>query len=368
MKIAVITMQGVYNYGSALQTYASQKVLTRLGHEVEIIDYYPNRMRNYGSLKQIYTDAKPFHKSTWKCMMIAMCKYPSMIRLKKIFVPFSEKYFQKTMVYNSNSEICKNPPIADIYCTGSDQVWNDFLEGKFDETYFLNFVPSGAKKIAFSASFGRDNISDKELLPVKRLLEQYSAISVREESGLKILNHVDIALKRCVLDPTFLLKKEEWMLLATPIVEKDYILVYKLHEDSLVSEIAIEIAKKTGKKIIRISTDYLKRIKNGKTVVAPKVEEFVSYIANAAIVVTDSFHATAFSLNLNVPFVSVKWRMFNDRIETILSKVNLSDRSVSTIQDALEIYNKKINFEYVNQFLEKECADTVHFLEEVFVD
>ena len=89
----------------------------------------------------------------------------------------------------------------------------------------------------------------------------------------------------------------------------------------MTSEIALEIAKRTGKKVIRISSDYLKRIIRGKTIVAPRVEEFISYIANASLVVTDSFHATAFSLNLNVPFVSVKWKMFNDRIETILHKV-----------------------------------------------
>lgn len=365
MKLSLITMQGVYNYGSALQTYASQKILTQMGYEVEIVDYYPNRMRNYGSLKQLYTDAKPFHKNTWKCMAIAICKYPSMHKLKKVFVPFSENYFQKTAVYNSNLELCNNPPIADVYCTGSDQVWNDYLEGAFDKAYFLNFAPKGAKKIAFSASFGRDNINSNELTPVRKLLEQYSAISVREESGLKILNGIDVEKKKCVLDPTFLLKKEEWMSLATPIKEKDYILVYKLHEDSLTSEIAIEIAKGTGKRIIRLSSDYLKRIKGGTTIVAPKVEEFISYIANASLVVTDSFHATAFSLNLNVPFVSVKWKMFNDRIETILNKVGLSDRSVNTIQEALKIYNSEIDFGYTNQFLEKEAADTIRFLKEI---
>lgn len=365
MKLSLITMQGVYNYGSALQTYASQKVLTKIGYEVEIVDYYPNRMRNYGSLKQLYTDAKPFHKNALKCMIIAMCKYPSMCKLKKVFVPFSEKYFKKTIAYNSNFELCENPPLAEVYCTGSDQVWNDYLEGEFDKSYFLNFAPKEAKKIAFSASFGRDNISADELKNVKELLEQYNAISVREESGLKILNSIDVEKKKCVLDPTFLLKKEEWLSLAMPIKEKGYILVYKLHEDSITSEIAREIAKRTGKKIIRLSSDYLKRIKGGTTIVAPKVEEFISYIANASLVVTDSFHATAFSLNLNVPFVSVKWKMFNDRIETILSKVKLSERSVSTVQEALKIYNTEIDFEDTNRFLEKEVMDTNCFLKEV---
>ena len=364
MKLSLITMQGVYNYGSALQTYASQKILTDLGCEVEIIDYYPNRMRNYGSLKQLYTDAKPFHKNRWKCMAIAICKYPSMIKLKKVFEPFAEKYFNKTRVYNSNIELCNNPPVADVYCTGSDQVWNDYLEGTFDKSYFLNFVPSQTPKIAFSASFGRDDIQHEELASVRDLLEQYNAISVREESGLKILSEIDVENKTCVLDPTFLLSKEDWMSLSIPVEEKNYILVYKLHEDSLTSDIALEIAKRTGKKIIRISSDYLKRIKRGKTIVAPRVEEFISYIANASLVVTDSFHATAFSLNLNVPFVSVKWKMFNDRIETILHKVGLENRSVTTSQEALKIYDKEINFQITNQYLKKESAFTMQFLKE----
>ena len=194
MKLSLITMQGVYNYGSALQTYASQKILTELGCEVEIIDYYPNRMRNYGSLKQLYTDAKPFHKNRWKCMVIGICKYPSMIKLKKVFEPFAEKYFNKTRVYNSNIELCSNPPVADVYCTGSDQVWNDYLEGTFDKSYFLNFVPNQTHKIAFSASFGRDDLRHEELAPVRNLLEQYNAISVREESGKKILKNNIICL------------------------------------------------------------------------------------------------------------------------------------------------------------------------------
>lgn len=68
-------------------------------------------------------------------MVIAICKYPSMIKLKKVFEPFTEKNFRKTRVYNSNIELCNNPPVADVYCTGSDQVWNDYLEGTFDKEF-----------------------------------------------------------------------------------------------------------------------------------------------------------------------------------------------------------------------------------------
>ena len=90
----------------------------------------------------------------------------------------------------------------------------------------------------------------------------------------------------------------------------------------------------------------LKRIKGGKTIVAPRVEEFISYIANASLVVTDSFHATAFSINLNVPFISIQWKMFNDRIGTILRKTGFSSNTgydeipLSTIYDNFDSWVK----------------------------
>lgn len=362
MKISVITMQNVYNYGSALQSYATEKYFADKGYEVEFVNYYPNQMKRYGSVRQIYTDALAFHKNKIKSLIIAFCKYPSVKVLKKSFKPFSRKYFKLSEKFESKQAILNNPPQADIYCTGSDQVWNNTWDKNFDGAYFLDFAPKNKKKIAFSASFGRDDIPQEELAPVKDLLEEYSAISVREESGIEILRNIKNPVKACVLDPTFMLTRHEWLKLSCPVRKKGYILVYKLHEDSITSEIAAEIAKKTGKQVIRLSTDYLKRINCGKTIMAPKVEEFISYIANADLVVTDSFHATAFSINLNVPFISVKWRMFNDRIDTILKTTELQQRGVSNIEQALEVFANPIDFERVNRLIEDERKKTDEFM------
>lgn len=160
-----------------------------------------------------------------------------------------------------------------------------------------------------------------------------------------------------------MLTGDEWRALATEIPDKGYILVYKLHEDSIASEVALEIGKREGKQVIRISLDKMKRINGGKTVVAPKVTEFISYIANADLVVTDSFHATAFSIGLNVPFVSVQWKMFNDRIGTILNKTGLTERHVSGIDEAVKVYSKNIDFNTVNECLDRERKLTEEFLD-----
>lgn len=363
MKIDIITMHGVYNYGSALQTYATKTYLERKGHEVEIIDYYPGRMRHYGSISQLFRDANTFHHNAVKSAIISCVKYCSIPKLKRAFIPFATEHFLKTDKFESNEEIKKNPPKADVYCTGSDQVWNDYLERGFDSTYFLDFAPEEAKKIAFSASFGRDDIKPEELKTIQKYLNKYNAISVREDSGLQALTGTPVDLKACVLDPSFMLTGEEWKKLAPIISEKGYILVYKLHEDSIASEAALEIGKREGKPVIRISLDYMKRIKGGKTVVAPEVTKFISYIANADLVVTDSFHATAFSINLNVPFVSIQWKMFNDRIGTILKKTNLCERRAASVEEALMIYREKIDFDDVNMRLDHERELTDEFME-----
>ena len=363
MKIDIITMHGVYNYGSALQTYATKSYLERKGHEVEIIDYYPGRMRHYGSISQLFRDANTFHHNAVKSAIISCVKYCSIPKLKRAFIPFATEHFLKTDKFESNEEIKKNPPKADVYCTGSDQVWNDYLERGFDSTYFLDFAPEEAKKIAFSASFGRDDIKPEELKTIQKYLNKYNAISVREDSGLQALTGTPVDLKACVLDPSFMLTGEEWKKLAPIISEKGYILVYKLHEDSIASEAALEIGKREGKPVIRISLDYMKRIKGGKTVVAPEVTKFISYIANADLVVTDSFHATAFSINLNVPFVSIQWKMFNDRIGTILKKTNLCERRAASVEEALMIYREKIDFDDVNMRLDHERELTDEFME-----
>lgn len=364
MKISLLTMHGVYNYGSALQTYATITALQRLGHEVEILNYYPKRMKGYGSIQQLYTDAIAFHPK-WKSAVIALLKYSSMVSLKKVFTPFFEKYYKLSRKYESNNELMSDTPIADCYFTGSDQVWNDYLEGGFDRAYFLDFAPKGAIKIALSASFGRDDITPEELEPVADLLREYLAISVREESGLKTLSRVQVPTKKGLLDPTFLLTADEWRALSSPINESGYILLYQLHEDSIASKVASVIGEKRGISVIRISTNKIKKVKSGKTVFAPTVEQFVSYIDNASLVVTDSFHATAFSVNLGVSFVSIQWKMFNDRIGTVLRASGLSNRMVKTVDEALKIECEPINYEDVAGRINKKRKEIWAFLSQL---
>ena len=365
MKADIITMHMINNYGSVLQTYATCEMFRMVGIEPEIIDYYPERLVGYGSLKQLYIDAKPFHNSALKCLIVALVNWPSYKLQNRVFKPFVEEHIPLSRRYESIQELESNPPAADIYCTGSDQVWNNYLDAQkqFDRAYFLDFGDSNIKRISYAASFGRSNFSEQEKNVINTYLQKYDAISTREATGLKVIERCGVKQKQCCLDPTFMIPRERWSTLAKPIKHKKYILVYQLHEDSGTSNIAVELGKKMGLEVIRISTALHRRIRGGKTVMLPTVGEFISYIQKASLVVTDSFHATAFSINLNVPFISVKWKMFNDRIESILELTGLENRLISNSEEAKNVLNIEIDFDKVNLKLQEAVRESQDFFD-----
>lgn len=366
-KTSIITMQGVYNYGAVLQTVATCQVVRSLGSEPTVVDYNPPRMNDYGSLKQIYQEAMRFHHAPLKCMVIALLKYPAMKKAKKVFQTFCKAYIPLSRSYKNIKELKECPPEADIYMTGSDQVWNPFFEGGvFDEAYFLCYAPDDKKKVSFASSFGQDHLDVhdcKQFASIKKYLRRYDAISVREESGLNILKDIPVP-KEAVLDPTLFLRKEAWKKYMTPIREKNYILIYQLHESTFVSELARRIGEKTGKKVIRISTDYFKRIKGGKTAVVPSVGEFLSYFKSADLVVTDSFHGTAFSINFRIPFISVPSDRFNSRINNILHKTGLEKQLAKDVNHGLTLLDASWNIDWaaVDQKLEEERTKSMEFV------
>lgn len=365
MKADIITMHMINNYGSVLQTYATCEMFRMMGIEPEIIDYYPERLIGYGSLKQLYIDAKPFHNNPLKCLIVALVNWPSYKLQNRIFKPFIQEYIPLSKKYETIHELEVDPPKADIYCTGSDQVWNNYLDSKkqFDKAYFLDFGNDEVKRISYAASFGRSDFSEIEKSTIREYLERYSAVSTREITGLEIIKDSFFGLKECCLDPTFMIPRNKWHELMEPINHKKYILVYQLHEDSATSEIAVHLGEELGYDVIRISTALHRRIHGGKTIMLPTVGQFLSYINQAELVVTDSFHATAFSVNMNRPFISVKWKMFNDRIDTILDIVGLQYRSVNTLNEAKMAIQRKIDFDDVNSKIEVARKKSLNFFE-----
>lgn len=362
-KIGIITQHRVVNYGSMLQAYALQEKLVELGCESEIIDYYPERFTPLGMLKRIKEKSDKLKKHLSVRTAARIIIIPSyFIRFKMFFAFMKSKMNLTEKVYRTEEELNAEQFDYDVYCTGSDQVWNSGWNEKIEYPYFLSFAPDSARKISYAASFGKNELSEDEVEETKALLERYDAISLREISGVAILKGLGIDDAVNVLDPTLLLNGEEWRKISSKRFDNDeYIFVYNLNRNKVIDDYAENLSKKTGLKVKYISYQLHEAFRNGKMYCNPKVEDFLSLIDNAKYVVTDSFHATAFSLNFNTEFVIVYPGKYNTRLQSILEITGLTNRVAKNNND-LGIIENKIDFTAVNQILDSKREESLDWL------
>jgi len=362
-KISLITLQNVPNYGSVLQCYATEQIIKNMGYEVETLNYLPKRMTKLGMLENIKYKNQKLERSIFLRTIARIIIFPSYLLRFRIFKKFRDKYLNMTKkVYKKYSDILSNLPKADIYCTGSDQVWNSEWNDEIDKALFLNYVPDNKKRIAYAASFGKIELEASEKDKIKEMLKKYDRISLRESSGVNIVNDLGIKGAVNVVDPTLLLSGNEWRKITSNKYNYEkYILVYNLNRNKKIDNYAKNLSKKTGLKILYLSYQLHEFYKKGKMVCNPKVEDFISLIDNAEYVISDSFHATAFSLNLNTQFIIVYPGKFNTRLQSLLKLLDLENRVAINDSD-LRIIENKIDYKLVNKKMIKMRDESLNWL------
>lgn len=296
MKICTITCQNAVNHGARLQCYALVHWLQKQGHRVEVIDYRP----------ACSMDAKLWYWpglsiKRWAKLFLYYPERKRNIERRKSFDDFSTKYLPLTKhVYYSIEDLKKNPPLADLYIAGSDQIWNTTFPNGTDPAYYLDFGSIEIRRESFAASFATEQLKPGTESFVKENLTRFNKITVREQSALKILESLGIegTLQE---DPVFLLSASEWDEIAdgTGFGEK-YVLVYDFYLGDDIKKEAQRIAKEKGLKIYSICNSNLPYADKNFVFAGP--ETFVSLIKNASFVVSNSFHGTAFAMIYGVPF------------------------------------------------------------------
>lgn len=327
MKIDVITLHRVRNYGSSLQTLATQNFLEDLGCNVEIIDYYPERYTSFGLLKRLKYKSKKLEDNPVLLLAARMIISISYIKKKIVFDRFLKKYINCTPItYRSEEELKKDIPVADAYCTGSDQVWNSHWNEGVDAPFYLSFLPKSAYKFSYAASIGNAKLGKTEEMRVRPLLEQYRHITVRENVGVDIINAMLIEAQQ-MLDPTLLFCGEQWMKYTSrKYKEQKYVVTYNLHHDKRIDDFAFQLAKKNGLKVYNISYNLHDIVRKGTLKWCPTIEEYLGLICDAQYVVTDSFHATVFSILFHTRFMVIYPEQASSRIRSILSLLGLEER------------------------------------------
>lgn len=350
--ISIITLHNVRNYGSALQTLATQEVFERLGCRVDFINFI--RDEQVSIIKRIKRWCENY--SLLKKLICGPLLIPSFIKQDQIFKDFLKRRIHlQEKIYTTPEDFKDFPINADIYCTGSDQTWNSGWNNGIIGAMFLDFVPDSVKKIAYAASFGKPKLEEWEKDKTRQLLKRYDAISVRESNGVDICNGLGINGVVHLLDPTLQVEQGFWLKYAGERrIKEPYLLVYQLDATSDFDKFAKEYAKRKGLKLVRFCYRYFQMTRPGKPLVFPKIEDFASAIYYADTVVTDSFHATAFSINMNTDFISIYPQEYSTRIDSLLRLTHLEQRHLRSYDDFSLVDAPKIDFTEVNHILEKE--------------
>lgn len=333
-RVAIISRHAYPNYGSFFQAYALQCAIDEMGYDAFYINYQKKDEQSWRLALSSLKESK-MNTSIIRKIIYLILQAPNYLLMNKRFNNFHKRYLKLSKAYSSCSDIRKDLPEADIYMTGSDQVWNS-IHNKIDDTYFLSFIDESYYKVSYAASFGKDHIPKEEIENIRQNLLQFKHITVRESSGVSILNSLGLN-GQSVLDPVFLMSKEQWekLIKKSGQIYKKYILVYQLHSNEEFDGYVDLLCKEINMQVIRISTDYKQFKKTGRLSYLPEPSEVLMLFKDAELIITDSFHATAFSIIFNKNFQVILPFKNSSRLIDLLEMLDLEKvivRVFNTVQ------------------------------------
>lgn len=366
--IAILTLPLSTNFGGNLQAFALQKILLNMGFEVETLNYRQKMNSDIWKLlstfKQKIFFNKKIHHFFRNELHIIGANHEKFIKENLVYSPeLNTVDALKKYIYKNN---------YDVVIVGSDQVWRLPYSQRI-YSYFLDFIDSSKiKKISYAASFGVDywEFNDEATRYINQLMQQFSAISVRENSAINLCNEkLNVENVKEVLDPTLLLNVEDYedLYRHEDSISKGKIFSYILDSSLEKEKILTEVVSKINKEVVSIQPSKTKKeslyVKDLESYVYPKIEIWLKGIAEADFVVTDSFHGTVFAILHNKPFISIiNKERGAARFYSLLSKLNLIDRIISDHNDFdwQSIY--EINYKEVNNLLERYRSESYNFL------
>ncbi len=373
-EIGIITILKTNNYGAELQAYATQAILNKLGYKAEIIDYLFYKNPGHKKTKA----SKPSFNHGLK-KRLAETLYPVIAKFKagsnksnskkrdERFDSFHTDNTAMSATYRTMDELYASKKEYDVYMVGSDQVWNPGVYSSL-LPYMLTFAPEGKKRVAYASSFGVSSIPQECQWLYKEYLPQFSNIGVREKNAVDMVKEISGKDATWVLDPTLLLNKEDWMKVAKQSYgEKiNYILLYELTPCPYILGLAKHFRKKKGMEIIRICKNASVEDNDSSilNIIDAGPAEFIDLFANAGMIITNSFHGTAFSINFGKEFYTITpaRKHNNSRQRSILKLFDLQDRLIAENTPVENISVKEFDYITTARILEDERKKSIGFL------
>lgn len=356
MKIGIITFHFVNNFGGALQAYALQRVVAEQCHaESEIIDY-----RNWFIR---FTDTIRLFPITTNIQEIKSGLATMKARFKRInrFRTFIKENCKQSALYRNHFQMNADPPQYDKFICGSDQIWNPFITMGVSQNYFLGFVKNPADKIAYAPSFGTDRIAERHKRKIKKYLCSFGYLSVREKSGQALVKEMTGRKVDRLVDPTFLLKKEDWEEFAiAPHKKREYILLYIMQRDESIYNYVKKIKEEKELKVIEISRYGYHSEAVDEILVDVGPREFLGLFRDASYICTNSYHGLVYSLIFEKDFCLIPCKKFTARINNLLDLLQIEISP--DIRKGKSILSANYNKDYVRTVIENERKKAICYL------
>ena len=360
-KIITVTFHRANNYGAVLQAYALQKFLSKK-YETEILDY---DNKDISDVYRVFKKPSGSIKQTIRRFKKDILNYNKNSKRSKNFAEFRKK-LMLTKKYSRIDDIKENCPAADVYITGSDQIWNHSITGGLDDIYFLNFGDSKSKRIAYGASCGTVDIVKKKEKEFIEKIENIDFLSTRENSFNEYIEDIAKRDVRVVVDPALLLTKKEWeeLDITNRIIDEKYIFVYSVgNANEALYNMTNKLAQRTGYKIIYFDRDDSENNYKCEKVSGYKYGpvEFLNLLYNSEYVVTTSFHGLALSTIFNKNFF-ISLSTYPDRLLTLLELLDLKDRIITNNEKINDVINSDIDWNKVNEKIKQERQKSIDWL------
>lgn len=367
-KIQLLTTHHSNNYGALLQCYALSRFLNNMPDvQCKALQYFHPTALNSWKLFRNPANFRSFLREVYMLLRVDLTRRK--LKKNKLMQAFRHDYLPLTVEeFYSQEALAANPPKADIYICGSDQIWNRRLKNLATPTYFLSFAPEGAKRIAYAPSIS-DPWSEVDCEEIKPYLQKFDAISLRESVNIEQVQSLVEKTVHHVCDPVFLLSPEEWDEIAIkPDIKEPYLFCYFLS----VSDLAVKTVKKlrevTGLKIVHLNINAFDKFNSDINVRVAGPREFVGLIANASYVCTNSFHCTAFSLLYKKHITSVP-QAHIERLQSLKETFKL-DNLLSSVERISQMNKENILSDYskgqqqAEQFINNSKSFLYHAINE----
>lgn len=340
------------NYGSALQSYALNKAIAKLGYYPVLVDYCPDCLKDKDALN-------PF-KNMWDSDpdSIASCEL-SMPAIKDNYWKFDRFYnerFNRSRPYTREnfSEIMGE---VDHFVCGSDTIFSPDEFG-LDDGYLANYPCMRQNSISYAASFGDPHFSEKQYVELDRKLKNFRALGIREELMINYIKEkVNVPVQR-VIDPTLLLEAGEYedILADKRPINDEYLLYYSRRYNPIMEAYVGRVSRERNLKVVEISLRAKNADKGHIMLYSAGVEEFLSLVKYASFVVTNSYHGMIFSIQFKKDFVVFSRALCDSKINELLDTVGIYDRVLKSGTESFRPIDYDDVFRKISAFRERSMS------------